>query len=66
MWIAKFLAEELVPVFGCPECLLSDRGANLLASVVQDACKLMGITKLNTTLLTIHSVMGYSKEQIEL
>ena len=42
-------AEELVPMFGCPECLLSDRGTNLLANVMQDVCKLMGVTKLNTT-----------------
>ena len=47
--IAKLLAEELVPMFGCPECLLTDRGTNLLASVMKDVCKLMGVTKLNTT-----------------
>jgi len=47
--IAKLLAEELIPMFGCPESLLSDRGTNLLATVMQDVCKLMGITKLNTT-----------------
>ena len=47
--IAKLLAEELVPMVGCPECVLTDRAANLLANVMQDACKLMGITKLNTT-----------------
>ena len=36
-------------MFGCSECLLSDRGTNLLANVMQDVCKLMGITKkLNT------------------
>ena len=46
--IAKLLAEELVPMFGCLECLLSDRGTNLLANVMQDVCKLMGV-KLNTT-----------------
>ena len=43
--IAKLLAEELVSMFGCPEC----RGTNLLANVMQDVCKLMGVTKLNTT-----------------
>ena len=36
-------------MFGCPECLLSDRGTNLLANVMQDVCRLMGVTKLNTT-----------------
>ena len=47
--IAKLLAEQLIPMFGCPESLLSDRGANLLATVMQDVCELMGISKLNTT-----------------
>ena len=47
--IAKLLAEELIPMFGCPESLLSDRGTNLLATVMHDVCELMGISKLNTT-----------------
>ena len=47
--IAKLFAEELVPMFGCPELLLSDRGTNLLATVMQDVCKLMCIAKLNMT-----------------
>ena len=54
--IAKLLAEELVPMFGCPEYLLSDRGTNFLANVMQDVYKLMGVTKLNTTAY-IRSVM---------
>lgn len=44
--IARLLAEEVVPLFGVPESLLSDRGTNLLAHVVRDMCQLMGITKL--------------------
>jgi len=47
--IVRLLAEEVVPMFGVPEGLLSDRGTNLLAHVMQDACKLLGVTKLNTT-----------------
>ena len=47
--IPELLAEEIVPSFGCPEALLSDRGTNLLANGVQDVCRLLGITKLNTT-----------------
>ena len=47
--IAKLLAEEVISMFGCPESLLSDRGTNLLATVMQGVCKLMGIAKLNTT-----------------
>ena len=37
--IAKLLAEEIVPTFGCREALLSDHGTNLLANIVQDVCK---------------------------
>ena len=47
--IARLLAEEVVPMFGVPEALLSDRGTNLLAHVMLDVCGLLGITKLNTT-----------------
>ena len=47
--IARLVAEEIVPMFGVPESLLSDRGANLLANVMMDVCSLLGITKLNTT-----------------
>lgn len=36
-------------MFGVTEALLSDRGTNLLANVVQDVCQLLGIKKLNTT-----------------
>ena len=44
--LARLVAEEIVPMFGVPECLLSDRGANLL---MMDLCQLLGIKKLNTT-----------------
>ena len=47
--IAKLIAEEVVPLFGVPECLLSDRGTNLLSNVVLDLCRMLGIKKLNTT-----------------
>jgi len=47
--IAKLLAEEIVPFFGVPEALLSDRGTNLLSHLVLDLCSLLGIQKLNTT-----------------
>ena len=43
------MVDELLPMFGVPEALLSDRGTNLLANVVQDVCQLLGISKLNTT-----------------
>ena len=47
--IARLLAEEILPMFGVPEFLLSDRGTNLLANVMKDVCELLGIEKLNTT-----------------
>ena len=40
---------DIVPLFGVPDALLSDRGANLLAHVMQDVCELLGVRKLNTT-----------------
>ena len=47
--IVRLLAEEVVPLFGVPEALLSDRGANFLSHLMLDVCSLLGITKLNTT-----------------
>ena len=47
--IAQLLVEVIVPLFGVPEALLSDRGTNLLSISMQDVCKLLGIKKLNTT-----------------
>ena len=47
--IAKTMAEEVVPLFGVPEGLLSDRETNLLSTLMKDICSILGITKLNTT-----------------
>ena len=47
--IARLLVEEVVPCFGVPEALLSDRGTNLLSFLMKDICKMLGIGKLNTT-----------------
>ena len=47
--IAKLLVREVVPMFGVPESLLSDRGTNLLSHLMQDVCQLLGVKKLNTT-----------------
>ena len=47
--LARLVAEEIVPMFGVPECLPSDRGANLLSHLMKDLCQLLGIKKLNTT-----------------
>ena len=47
--IVKLLVEEVIPFFGVPEALLSDRGTNLLSHLMKDVCELLGIQKLNTT-----------------
>ena len=47
--IAQLLCEEVVPMFGVPEALLSNCGANLLSHLMLDVCHLLGIEKLNTT-----------------
>ena len=47
--IVRLLVEEIVPLFGVPEALLSDRGTNLLSHLMLDVCELLGIKKLNTT-----------------
>ena len=47
--IARLLVEQIVPFFGVPEALLSDRGTNLLSHLMKDICRLLGIKKLNTT-----------------
>ena len=47
--IVKLLVEEVVPIFGVPEALLTDRGTNLLAHLMLDVCRLLGTKKLNMT-----------------
>ena len=47
--LARLLCEEVVPMFGVPEALLSDCGANLLSHLMQDVCSILEIEKLNTT-----------------
>ena len=47
--IAKLIAEEVVPIFGVPDCLLSDRGTNLLSHLVLYLYRMLRTTKLNTT-----------------
>ena len=47
--IVDLLVKEVIPLFGVPENLLSDRGTNLLSFLMRDVCDLLGITKINTT-----------------
>ena len=47
--LVKLLTEEVIPLFGVPEALLSDTGTNLMSTLMLDICKKLGIRKLNTT-----------------
>ena len=48
--IRRLFVQLLVEqIFGVPEALLSDRGANLLSHLMMDICHMLGIKKLNTT-----------------
>jgi len=47
--LAKLLVEHVIPLFGVPESLLSDRGSNLLSYLMKDLCAMLDIKKLNTT-----------------
>ena len=54
--VACLLVEYVIARHGAPELLLSDR---VLSALVQEVCKLVGTTKLNTSLQDIiHSVMA--------
>ena len=44
----QLLTKEVIPFFGVPEALLSDRGTNL-SYLMYDVCAILGIEKLNTT-----------------
>ena len=46
--IARLLVEEVIPCFGVPEALLSDRGTNLLSNLMMDMYRMLGIEKINT------------------
>ena len=47
--LVKLLTEEVIPFFGVPEALLSDRGTNLMSHLMTDVCRKLDIQKLNTT-----------------
>ena len=47
--LVKLLVEEVIPFMGVPEALLSDRGTNLLSTLILNVCERLGIQKLNTT-----------------
>lgn len=47
--VARLLVEEVICSHGAPECLLSDRGANLLSDLIAEVCRLMKVKKVNTS-----------------
>ena len=47
--LVELQTKEVVPFFGVPEVLLSDRGTNLLSHLITDVCAKLGNTKPNTT-----------------
>jgi len=47
--IVQLVVEEIVPCFGVPKAIFSDRGTNLLSFLMKNICKMLGIEKLNTT-----------------
>ena len=47
--IARLLVEHVIARHGVPERLLSDRGPNSPSALVQEVCKLIGTTKVNTS-----------------
>ena len=47
--IARLLVENIVCRHGVPNELLSDRGANMLSSLMLTICELVGMKKINTT-----------------
>lgn len=47
--VARLLIDEIIARHGVPRALLSDRGKNFLSSIVMETCRLLDITKVNTT-----------------
>ena len=41
--VAKFLYGGYISIFGAPARLLSDRGASLTSSVIEEMCKILGV-----------------------
>ena len=47
--IAKLLVEEVFCRHDAPENLLSDRGTNFLSDLIQEVCRILSVTKVNTS-----------------
>ena len=46
--IPKFMYQGYILIFGAPDRLLSDRGANFMSSVINKMCKILGVKKWQT------------------
>ena len=44
--VAKFMCQGYIFIFGAPARLLSDWGVNIMSSIIDDVCKLLGMRKL--------------------
>jgi hypothetical protein len=47
--VARAFFDHVICVHGCPDNLLSDRGANFLSKIVLEVCRIMRTNKLNTS-----------------
>ena len=47
--VANLLYKRFISIFGSPERLISDQGANFTSKLIQELCDLLGIKKLRTT-----------------
>lgn len=47
--IARHFVENFVLIYGCPQILLSDCGANFLSDLFKNICNLLHVQKINTT-----------------
>ena len=47
--VARTLADQVFPRFGCPEHLHSDCAANFKSQLISELCRIMGVEKTNTT-----------------
>lgn len=47
--VAKAFTEKFICVYGCPEAILTDQGTNFMSSVMKSVCKLLNVSKINTS-----------------
>lgn len=47
--VARALVENFICVFGAPKYILTDQGSNFISDVFKNVCKLLKITKLQTS-----------------